>query len=164
VWWFVSMAWASCFPASGGSGPRLPAPEAPFVEEVRIEGMVARWRAEGDHWVVQLEGETEGWLVFGTNQTSEIEGATLFFGWVADGAGGAAEHTVLAPGRHAPVARPRVRLLASDRAAGRTAVRLRIPAPELDDDQGVWLVLAWSRSVSLDHHSAVRRHVRVRAE
>lgn len=168
--WFalVSTAFASCFPAPGGAKPRLPPPAAPFDQEARIDGLVARWRAEPATsgreatWIVQLEGETTGWLVFGTNGASGITGAELFFGWVDGGESGAAHHKVLAPGRHVPATPSRVTLLGSSQIGGSTTVRLRIPAPQLDADGGTWLVLAWSRAPELDHHSARREHVYVR--
>ncbi len=163
MWWmgFLATAFGSCFPRSGASGPLLPPPTEPFSDEARIDGMVARWRVEDDQWVVQLEAETTGWVVFGTNRSDDIVGAELFFGSVVGGVGEVAHHEVLAPGVHRAVRQPRVTLLASAQREGRTAVRLRIPAPVLDEESGTWLVLAWSHEPDLDHHSAVRRHLNV---
>jgi len=162
VWWFVfaAAAWSSCSPAPA-SGLRLPAPGAPFEHEARIEGLIARWRLEGATWEVQLEAETTGWVVFGTNSTSDITGAELFFGHVVNGVPVAAHHEVLAPGHHAPASPSRVELIGAAQSSDRTIVRMRVPAPPLDEDGATWLVLAWSHAPELDHHSAVRRHLRV---
>ncbi|MEM6927372.1 MAG: hypothetical protein AAF602_10605 [Myxococcota bacterium] len=158
----ASTALASCSPALAGPTPALPPPDAPFTEEARIDGLVARWRVDGDDWVVQLEAATTGWLVLGTNPVPGLTGASLYFGRVVDGIGDAAHHTVLAPGRHEAANPERVTLLAAAQQDGATAVRLRFPAPVVDADGGTWLILAWSRSPDLDHHSAVRQHVYVR--
>lgn len=158
----ASTALASCSPAFAGSPPALPPPEAPFTQEARIDDMVARWRVDGGEWVVQLEAATTGWLVLGTNPVQGLTGASLYFGRVRDGVGDAAHHTVIAPGRHEAVETERIELLAAAQQDGATAIRLRVPAPVLDADGGTWLILAWSRSPDLDHHSAVRQHVYVR--
>lgn len=161
--WLTMMSAALACPSSAPepAAPRLPPPAAPFDHEVRIEGMTARWRVDDDTWVVQLDAETRGWLVLGTNPHAGLTGADLFFGWVVDGTGQAAHHVVEAPGRHVAASDPHLTLLAAAQTPRGTAVRLRVPAPSPAPDGGIWLILAWSHAPELDHHSAVRQHVRV---
>lgn len=143
--------------------------QAQPVAEVTIEGMRARWQVEGPNLVVQLEAETTGWLLIGFNDRDDIVGADLKFVRVVDGRAELHDHHVVAAGDHrddrAHGGAVEGRILGYEQRDGHTRVRLQLPLSPTDPhdhvlhvDRPVWMILAWSVSSDLDHHSRVRRH------
>jgi len=148
---------------TASAAPLLPPPASPLPGSAAVRGMTARWRVEPEAVVFELQGETTGWLLVGFNDRDDIVGADLTFARVVDGVATLHDHTVHAPGDHRAVPL-QTTLLGSDQRDGRTAVRFRVPrdragAHALSGE--LWLVLAWSVSPDLDHHSRVRAHQQI---
>lgn len=117
-----------------------------------------------------LEAETDGWMVVGFNDEDTIVGADLKFVRVVDGVPELHDHHVVDVGDHRPDgARVEGVIVGHQTWEGRTRVALRLPLAPVDplDAQlsvgsDVWMILAWSVSSDLNHHSRVRRHRKIR--
>lgn len=140
------------------------------VATLQIPGMKADWALQEDALVVTLTAETTGWMVVGFNRDDAIVGADLKFVRVVDGVAELYDHHVIGIGDHRPDAAPtEARILSHRQREGTTEVTLRLPLEPSDPqdlrlpvDEDVWMILAWSVSPDLEHHSRVRRHHRVR--
>ncbi len=139
-----------------------------WANEARIEGMRASWRVQGEELVIELEAATTGWMVVGFNDRDAIVGADLKFVRVVDGVATLHDHHVVGPGDHRDDTlhggSVEGRILEYAQADGRTRARVSLPlAPTDRHDRPLrsagWMILAWSVSPDLDHHSRVRRHL-----
>ncbi|MBX2796950.1 MAG: hypothetical protein KTR31_04750 [Myxococcales bacterium] len=160
------MTWllGACMGSASGGEALLEPVDPPLQHSRRIEGLQASWGVRGEELVVELDASTTGWMVVGFNDRDHIVGADLTFARVVEGRGELFDHHVFGVGDHRPHGNEG-RLLAHAQREGRTALRFALP---LKPAQGralagdLWLVLAWSVSPDLDHHSRVRRHVQIR--
>lgn len=139
---------------------------------VEADGMCVRWRYVQTLLQIELAAPTEGWVAVGFHDRNVIVGAELFMAAVQNGSGVAEHHHVLAAGAH-----PRVESAGRRSALVEYQVRqdrrghiiagfmidhTTIPRLNLSQNSEVWLILAYSVAPEFDHHSRVRRHVRVR--
>lgn len=138
---------------------------------VAIDGMQARWRVHGEELVIELAADTTGWMVVGFNDRDHIVGADLVLVRVVGGKAELHDHHVVAAGDHRPDPTPSAgrRILDHAQSSGQTRARLALPLASSDPhDHRLtgpgerWMILAWSVSPDLDHHSRVRRHIRLR--
>ncbi len=141
----------------------------------QVGKMTVSWTYEGEDILFTVTSPDNGWIVLGFNDENNIVGATLQLGGYRETTGKqySSERLTLAPGNH----RAKVDLelptrvteleITTGRKRG-TVMRLRLPilpatSGEYDLRSGtdLWLILAYSVSDDLDHHSRFRRHIKV---
>ena len=139
---------------------------------VESGGMRVSWSHQNDEIVFALSAPTEGWVAIGFNTVNDIVGAELVMVRVTDAVAYAEHRYVVAPGDHRPVSSfgrsSAVRAVGGAVSGRRVDVDLRL-ATDLTPDSGVslvpgqrlYLIMAYSVSPDFDHHSRMRRHVRV---
>ena len=137
--------------------------------------MAVSWIYEGEDILFTVTSPDNGWIVLGFNDENNIVGATLQMGGYRETTGKQyfSERLTLAPGVHKakadlklPTQVTEVEISKEGRRG--TAMRLRLPVRpatmggyDLRRGNELWLILAYSVSDDLDHHSRFRRHVKV---
>jgi len=136
--------------------------------------MRVNWVYEEEDILFTVSSPGNGWVILGTNVKNDIVGATLYMGGVDDRTEQSyfSERRTVSMGSH----RAKVDLGDPERAHNVTAAvsvsgttlsfRVRVkPTREVEHDlrpgSSVWLILAYSVSDDLGHHSRFRRHVEV---
>ena len=152
----------SLFGLSAGSADANP---------VDVGGIRVQWRHSEDTVEFTVTAPTSGWVAVGFNEVDNIVGAELVMMRAEAGGVHASHRSVLGAGDDRPVellGRGSA-IVAADGAvaSGRATFRLRLrhdlgAAPSLAPGSELILILAYSVSPDFDHHSRVRRHIRVR--
>ena len=153
MWWL---------PIAASAQPALP-------NRQTLEGMTAHWGRMGSEFHIELDAATSGWLLVGFNDRDDIVGADLKFVRVVDGKAELHDHHVVSVGVHQPDQAPNEgKILSHAQSNGRTRVRLQLPQNPTDihdfkipETGRFWMILAWSVSPDLNHHSRVRRHFQI---
>ncbi len=144
----------------------------PIRDVIEIEGMRVTSSRSASGVEFELVAETSGWVAIGVNERDAIVGSDLFMAAVQNGRGVAEHHIVTGPGVHprAEELDRRSAIVASNvrfDESGRTTAHLvldpdLVSGERLEAGVDVFLIAAWSIAPEFDHHSRVRRHVRVR--
>ncbi|MEM7573215.1 MAG: hypothetical protein AAF433_09955 [Bacteroidota bacterium] len=136
--------------------------------------MQYRWEHRGDRVFFEVISPDDGWIVLGLNQQDNIVGASLFFGGQRNEEQYFAERYVTGFGENSSFAELGWASKIADVSVTTTAddrERLSFSLPhqpvadyeyDLSPGQSVWLILAYSVSDDLGHHSRFRQHVQVR--
>lgn len=135
--------------------------------------MQYRWEHRADRVFFEIISPDDGWLVLGLNEQDNIVGASLFFGGEQEGQEYFAERYVTGFGENSSFAEmgwtSRVEDVSLTKTAdGRERLSFSLPHHPIADHeydlspgQSVWLILAYSVSDDLGHHSRFRRHVQL---
>lgn len=159
--WRRLLAWGLFGLSAGGAA----------ANPVEAGGIRAQWRHREDTVEFTVTAPTTGWVAIGFNEVDSIVGAELVMMRAEAGGVYASHRNVLGAGDPRPVeqlGRASAVLAAGGAiASGRATFRLRLhhdlgAPPSLAPGSELVLILAYSVSPDFDHHSRVRRHIRVR--
>lgn len=141
-------------------------------KSVTIDGMQADWYFQEDHVVFEVLAPTEGWVVLGFNQRDDIIDANLIMGAVIDDKLVIEDQYVVGFGENPPVQEIGGQVAIFDYTGyeqqGHTTIKFSIPQQAIDQlhydlgpQQEIYLILAYSQEDDFNHHSLIRRHVKV---
>ena len=140
---------------------------------LEAEGMAVEWRHGDGLTHFRLEAPTQGWVAVGFNTSGDIAGAYLLMGHVKEGTPRMEERYTEAPGRYPSLEQYEVSLrveqLRGSESGQGTRLEFAVPSEPgsvyhrpLTKGTECWMVLAYSWEDDFGHHSAMRRHVKVR--
>jgi len=147
----------------------------PQDRSLSVGPMSVSWRHEEHQITFRVTSPEAGWVVLGCNDEDNILGATLYMGgYNPAGETYFSERLVTDIGKHQAFSElglpARVqRAAAASGPSGGTILTLTLPSASRSDQEydlrpgeELWLILAYSVSDDLGHHSRFREHVRVR--
>ena len=134
--------------------------------------MVFDYEIQKDSIQIELRAPTRGWIGVGFNDKNAIVGSDLLLFSVREGKAIAADQYVRGPGDHPDDnvlgGRCDIHVLDGQEVKGWTIVRFKIPLNSGDQfdfqhqpEKASWLILAYSREDDFDHHSMMRKHLRL---
>ncbi|MFT4976635.1 MAG: hypothetical protein ACI8S6_002540 [Myxococcota bacterium] len=144
-------------------------PVAPDQRTATASGVTVSWHIEDGVLHAIAEADSPGWICVGLSDERSLGGTRLVMGWANQSRSGVEEHIAAPPDHAERVSLGRAPGLVTAEATqdgGRTVMRfsLRLDTgderdPRLAEGAPVHLVLAWSHSDDLQHHSAERSAV-----
>ena len=141
-------------------------------QKLAVGGMEVDWEFDQDTIVFTATAPDDGWIGLGFNSHDAIKGANLFLFNHTKKGSAAMEYFVLNPGNPKPVkslgSQEQLIAYSTKEMDGKTQVRFSLPTTAVDDyhfDLGpnttLWLICAYSMEDEFEHHSRMRKHVKV---
>ena len=145
---------------------------AAYGNSIEVGGMSISWHHESQSVHFTVEAPTTGWVAIGFNDTDDIVGADLIMMRVVNGIVETRNWSVVAAGDPRPVEErggASIVIGADGRIEGESIhfeVSLRSDGETplhfpLEPGSELFLIAAYSVSTDFDHHSRMRRHLRV---
>lgn len=141
---------------------------------IDVGPMKVSWSHDTDEVYFVVDSPGQGWVALGTNERNDIVGASLYMGGWDEGGDALyfSERYTVSPGKHHPKIdlgyAERVRSVDVTTTPSGTQLTFRLRAVpdtaqehDLRAGSKIWLILAYSVSDDLGHHSRFRRHVEV---
>ena len=140
--------------------------------KLAIGGMEVAWEFDKDTIIFTAIAPDDGWVGLGFNSKNAIEGANLFlFNHSKDGSS-AMEYYVVSAGNPKPVktlgSKEQLITYTTEEMDGKTHVRFSLPTTAVDNyhfnlrpNTTLWLICAYSMEDEFEHHSRMRKHIRV---
>lgn len=139
-------------------------------QTITESGMTLHYQVQADHLLLTLTAPMTGWVAIGFNETNHIVGSDLKMMGLKHGSSYASDQYVVGVGKHptdiSQGGASDIEVIQAHEAGGQTKMVFRLPLTNADKwdfqhqlNKPFWLILAYSVSDDLDHHSRVRRHV-----
>ncbi len=165
----VLLVMTACLYWAGCHAQTKPATD---MKKIEAGSMSVSWFFEEDHLIVEAIAPDDGWVAVGFNPKDDIVHTNLVMGGVAKGKPYLEDHYVKGFGNHQPVAAlgvsPSATLISATNNDGKTTIRFSIPIKttdsyhyDLSPGTEIYLICAFSMEDDLEHHSRMRKHVRV---
>ncbi|UII76836.1 DOMON domain-containing protein [Flagellimonas sp. HMM57] len=139
---------------------------------VKVEQMTISWEFEKDNILFTASAPDDGWVALGFNTEDDIVGSNLIMVNVKNNGAKAEDFYVVSAGN------PKlVTLLGSESQIieksgfeidGKTTVKFTLPVKAFDKyhqnlkkGDTIWLICAYSMEDEFDHHSRMRKHIKV---
>lgn len=146
--------------------------QQPEGKSIEVGGMAIHWQYREDLLLIEASAPDNGWLALGFNTTDNIVGAYLIMAGVNEGKPYLEEHFVTGFGEHHPLSKlggqETAVLIEATESAGLTRVRFSLPVSKKDKFRcdlppgtALFMICAYSMSDDLQHHSRMRKHLRV---
>ena len=140
--------------------------------QIERNGMTLRWSAGTEYLDLEMRSPQQGWVAIGFNTQSGLKGTHLLMGRVRNGAAEVSDRYILAPGDHQAISSLGGTSWPSSvegtESPSGTVVRFRLPLHRSDQwhhrleaGKSYHLLMAFSRSDDLDHHSMMRTEVKI---
>lgn len=142
------------------------------VKTVSVDGFQATWHFEGEQLAIEIFAPTDGWVAVGFNQRDDIVNTNLIMGAVVEGTVVVEDQYVVAAGQHPQVTeiggQSAISAVLGTEQAGQTTISFNVPQQASDSfhydllpGTEIYLICAYSREDDFEHHSMMRKHVRV---
>ncbi|GMN10561.1 hypothetical protein MTsPCn9_24640 [Croceitalea sp. MTPC9] len=139
---------------------------------IKVEQMDISWEINKDIIEFTATAPDDGWIAIGINSEDNIIGANLYMINVTKNGVLAEDFYVVSAGNPKPVeelgSKSRIINFSGEEINGKTKVKFSIPTNNADDyhfnlkeGEKTWLVCAYSMEDEFDHHSRMRKHVKV---
>lgn len=145
----------------------------PNEKEIRQGPMTCTYNLQGDSIEIELKAPTLGWLAIGFNSENSIVGSDLKQLTIRKEQVYYEDQFVQAFQTNPPDVshggESNVTIINGVEKAGSTTIKFRIPMQSTDKydfkhctEKDFWLILAYSQSDDFEHHSTMRKHVKMR--
>jgi len=144
----------------------------PSTKTISENGFQATWYFQDDQLVVEMVAPTEGWVALGFNERDDIVGTNLIMGAVVDDQIIIEDQYVVKPGEHPPAeqigGQSAIMTASGSEQNGQTTISFSLPQKAVDQyhydlspQREIFLILAYSREDDFEHHSLMRKHVKI---
>lgn len=139
---------------------------SPLDHHVKAAGVTFSWRIEDDALVGRLRADADGWVLVGFNTRPTLDGSRLLFTMVDAAGRVSGEEHIARPPNHHHVYTLKPEQLGGGREGRRVWSTFVLPLRHdelvsLEAGQTVWLTLAWSHALDVNHHSAQREMIAI---
>ena len=143
------------------------------AQQIQLGAMRCHYEIMQDSIELELEAPTIGWLAIGFNSENNIIGSDLLQFSIREGQVVYEDQYVQAmqvhPADLSQGGQSNVHILGGEEQSGRTRIRFRIPmhsgdALDFKHTRGreFWMIMAYSQSDDFDHHSTMRKHLKMK--
>ncbi len=142
------------------------------AQSIDVAGMHIEWKHEKDNVLFTASAPEDGWVAIGFNTQNNIVGSNLIMIGVKDQKAISEEFYVVGIGNPQPVneleSTQQHSNVKGTEKNGKTTVSFSIPTNSIDDKHynlkkgdEIWLICAFSMEDDFDHHSRMRKHVKI---
>ncbi len=139
----------------------------PRANLIQAQGMEVTWSLTSDEVIFKLRAPHTGWVAIGINESDNLTGTNLIMATVSGNAANLSDRSIIAPGDHRSVetlgCKSHVRLISGSEQAGATNIQFALKLQSSDRyhyslsaGKKIWLLMAYSESDDLMHHSLFR--------
>lgn len=143
-----------------------------YSQKISVNQMNVSWEFQQDSIVFEADAPDDGWIALGFNSKNDIVGSNLIMVNVINGKASAEDFFVVSAGNPRPVeefdVKPQVSKVSGTESNGQTKVRFSLPVKasdtyhfNLQKGHEIWLICAYSMEDEFDHHSRMRKHVKI---
>lgn len=141
-------------------------------QKLAVGGMEVHWEFYKDTITFTAVAPDDGWIGLGFNTQDAIKGSNLFLFNHTKNGDAAMEYYVVGPGNPKPIqsmgSQEQLITYTTQEIKGHTQVTFSLPTSALDDyhfdlkpNTSIWLICAYSMEDEFEHHSRMRKHVKV---
>lgn len=144
-----------------------------FGQEISVGGMDITWEYSDTNTITfTATAPDDGWVALGFNDNDDIVNSNLIMVSVQDGVIVSEEFYVIGLGDPKPIyaigSSAQHKIIAGSENGEKTTISFTMPTVKADDrhyslqkGDTIWLVCAYSMEDEFDHHSRMRKHVKI---